>query len=1298
MKLFKVLFVFLLLVINVFSNQNIHDKQLLKASHENNTTKITVLIKKGANVNCANKNGWTPLHTVAQYKHLKIAELLIDNGAKINIQKTNGSTPLMVALSNKNYLISDFFIKSNANLTIKNKNGETVLKYAIKNQNLDLVKLFLEKGLDVNEKDNEGWTPLHVAAQYDNLEMVQYLIDNGAKINEQKNNGSTPLMVAVSNKQKNMIQLLIINDADINIKNNYGKTPLSIAKQKSLVKSLTKNYDYIDSLMCTNLLDKKSIKGKSYCLKSAQKYELIQDNAQASWYYLLGGDLNKTIITSKKAIENNKLFAYSNLGHANFILGNKKKAVLNYVNFFLSDNKSQKYFDNDIKYLNIIYDKKIIRDMKFEWKYFVIKPTYISIDEYKKIAKNNNTIAYKLLGYYYFKDKVDLKLSKYYFKLALKSEDKDILKMIDFINLELDEINDIDKMYQYAKYLESIYDKNSYKWYEKSAQLGNIRAQKYLAKYYWQYSYINYQIYKEDKNIIDNAKRALFWNELLANNKYISSQIRLIQMYSSDLYFKKDIAKAKIWSNKFSKNKDFLLNNVKDLMQRILFEKTILQATKDGLIDSVFWIHKYAEHIHYKDIEEAIIWYKKAANNNFFKSQLKLAKIYERKDDLQNALIWYKKSFSNSNLLNKCKNCEHKIEELSILTGKLKDDSLYTKYADKYYKYNHYEKSLKLYKYLHKKGDISATYKIGLIYKLQKDYLLAKEYFLNAAEKDYVDACFSLHEMYSDTKYGFNNIKQKDYWSKKANNLQLLQQTYKNKVLNAIHDKKYKTIDSLIKLKNQFSFEFICEAVKDGSLDIVKLLVNKSSNIDFNKKCPKYLNSKVKGKSLIYIASQYGYENIVDYLLLKKVILKVNKNYTPLRIALINGNNNISKKLIDKNSSLELPALVYAYNDNNLNILKQLNKESLTSAFNASSYKIFTDIIKEGKNDKYFIYKDENEELPLFAEKYIEFALKYNYKIVNKEKLFKKAMELNNRALINILIKDNVNVDKYNSTFSMIVDDYYSNFQVVENILRVSKNPLKLIHSVYKQYGPTINNPKIIKLFLKYGLNVNYNSYVLSSTTNFEVIKILINNGLKITKNSSVILNVIKSKKPYDKIIQELKFLIKNGANVNVMSLTKMNAVSILLSKPNIRNLKIVKYLSMNGLDFELKNFNNSTIFHDKILSRDSKTVKFLLDIGKKLTLKDFYVAIENNRIDIFDLLLKYNKTIKLEILLKKTVYLGSYNMSKNLINKGAIVNEKSTLGKEIIKNAYINKLDFIYKHLSLETVNKLIQSQGVAN
>jgi len=66
-----------------FTDQPTLDQELIRAiQNKNDLSIIESIIRKGANVNCTNSAGATPLHLACDNGHTETASALIGNGAK----------------------------------------------------------------------------------------------------------------------------------------------------------------------------------------------------------------------------------------------------------------------------------------------------------------------------------------------------------------------------------------------------------------------------------------------------------------------------------------------------------------------------------------------------------------------------------------------------------------------------------------------------------------------------------------------------------------------------------------------------------------------------------------------------------------------------------------------------------------------------------------------------------------------------------------------------------------------------------------------------------------------------------------------------------------------------------------------------------------------------------------------------------------------------------------------------------------------------------------------------------------
>ncbi len=90
-------------------------------------TQLTkALLDAGANPNIQQRNGETPLHSVAEENYPVIARLLLDAGANPDIkERDEGYTPLHTASGEGNWEIVEILIEAGADENIRNHNGRT---------------------------------------------------------------------------------------------------------------------------------------------------------------------------------------------------------------------------------------------------------------------------------------------------------------------------------------------------------------------------------------------------------------------------------------------------------------------------------------------------------------------------------------------------------------------------------------------------------------------------------------------------------------------------------------------------------------------------------------------------------------------------------------------------------------------------------------------------------------------------------------------------------------------------------------------------------------------------------------------------------------------------------------------------------------------------------------------------------------------------------------------------------------------------------------------------------------------
>lgn len=108
---------------------------------EKQRAEIEALLRAGADIQQADKNGVTPLHHAVRFRSPVAVETLLEHGAAVNqICKRSGSTPLHRAVTptgapgtggkdEEARRIIEILLRYGADPTVKNKNGKTPADY-----------------------------------------------------------------------------------------------------------------------------------------------------------------------------------------------------------------------------------------------------------------------------------------------------------------------------------------------------------------------------------------------------------------------------------------------------------------------------------------------------------------------------------------------------------------------------------------------------------------------------------------------------------------------------------------------------------------------------------------------------------------------------------------------------------------------------------------------------------------------------------------------------------------------------------------------------------------------------------------------------------------------------------------------------------------------------------------------------------------------------------------------------------------------------------------------------------------
>ena len=216
-----------------------------------------LLIRSGARVSTANREGVTPLQLAAMNGSASMIDKLLKAGAEANAALTpSGDTALMMAARTGTPEAITVLLEAGANVNAKESwGGTTALMWAASEQHTAAVKLLLDHGADVNARSNfvaaangrgfegrtpavpkaeqkveefaSGWlTTLMFAAREGDLESARLLVNAGANVNAIAGDGKDALGLAIFNGNYDFASFLIDSKSDVNHADTQGFTPL----------------------------------------------------------------------------------------------------------------------------------------------------------------------------------------------------------------------------------------------------------------------------------------------------------------------------------------------------------------------------------------------------------------------------------------------------------------------------------------------------------------------------------------------------------------------------------------------------------------------------------------------------------------------------------------------------------------------------------------------------------------------------------------------------------------------------------------------------------------------------------------------------------------------------------------------------------------------------------------------------------------------------------------------------------------------------------------------------------------
>eukprot|EP00977_Amphora_coffeiformis_P018009 scaffold6074_cov167-Amphora_coffeaeformis.AAC.2 len=215
------------------------------------------LLDNGADVECCDKTGATPIFPACYKGSAAAVRLLIAHGANVNHKQFDGQTPLLVAVRNNHVRVVEVLLRAGADVSAEASIGTIYFLFPYEDDSddfqkhrranplyvacaagfSDIVDLLLDNGASVHTaKLGDGTTCLHVACLRTSLTVARKILECGADVNARIEdprsimNGATPLYHASSVGNARVVRLLLEFGADVDILAADGSSCLDIAE------------------------------------------------------------------------------------------------------------------------------------------------------------------------------------------------------------------------------------------------------------------------------------------------------------------------------------------------------------------------------------------------------------------------------------------------------------------------------------------------------------------------------------------------------------------------------------------------------------------------------------------------------------------------------------------------------------------------------------------------------------------------------------------------------------------------------------------------------------------------------------------------------------------------------------------------------------------------------------------------------------------------------------------------------------------------------------------------------------
>jgi ankyrin repeat protein len=212
-------------------HDNMRTTPLMYAARAGQVENVKFLLQENRSIVMAkDKHGYSAIHYAAEYGHPEIIKLILDAGVKIAMGGPDRKAALHIAAAKGDLETVKFLVDQGAKVTAKDKFKRTPLLLACRNGNLAIASYLLQQGSPFDEADSSGNSPLHYACAYGYPEIIGALLQAGANPNAVNSWNLSPTAVALLKSYFSCLRRMLDDPAtNVNCIDDEGRTLVSNA-------------------------------------------------------------------------------------------------------------------------------------------------------------------------------------------------------------------------------------------------------------------------------------------------------------------------------------------------------------------------------------------------------------------------------------------------------------------------------------------------------------------------------------------------------------------------------------------------------------------------------------------------------------------------------------------------------------------------------------------------------------------------------------------------------------------------------------------------------------------------------------------------------------------------------------------------------------------------------------------------------------------------------------------------------------------------------------------------------------